>query len=215
MTFRQMFVRTAAAAAAVAAVIALLPGVLTTASAQQAAPFTAYGVGLQSGQVVEVFDGSASCGSVTADGSGQWLIQISATSPCAPREGDTLSFTLDGASTSARETFKTGGAPADVANGITLTVVATATPTPTPGAGPGTFAGSISAHGITPAVFNGGTVDQAVTAAGSGLNSIWSYNGGVAVGYTVGAPAFVNQAFLALFPGGAIPPGQILILVKP
>jgi hypothetical protein len=202
--------RIASLVVAVAVALLLAPGLAGTARAQEA-PYTAYGVGLNSGQVVAAFINGVECGSDAADSAGNWLISITSAAPCAPTAGAEITFTLDGQATTASETWKIGGAPADIANGVKLVVKAA---TPTPAAGPGTFAGTIGAHGIIPAVFNGGTVAQMVSAAGTGLNSMWIFNTGAAVGYTVGAPDFVNAAFLALFPNGTVPASQIVILVK-
>lgn len=211
MTLKHSFARAATGAAVAAAallLVALAPGLGATAHAQQA-PYTAYGTGLQAGQVVAVYDGSTECGSVTVDANGDWLIRIASDAPCSPQTGDTLTFMLDGqATTASGETWRPGGAPANVAQGIAL-VVKQMTST-----GPGTFGGAIGDHGINPAVYNGGTVAQAVAAAGHGLQSMWIYVNGQAVGYTVGAPDFVNSGFLGLFPHDTIPAGQIMILVK-
>ncbi len=111
------------------AAVALM--MFATIASAQVPPMTVYGVGLKAGDKVEVFDGAKSCGTATADASGQWQLQIASNATCSPADGDTLTFTLNGAPTTAKETYKAGGAPANVANGVTLTASATATPTAT------------------------------------------------------------------------------------
>src|SRR2546423_6977818 len=87
----------------------------------QMPPFTAYGSLLKAGDKIEAFDGKYSCGTATADWNGNWILRISRSAPCNPATGDTITFTLNGAATSASETYKPGGAPKDVAMGVTLT----------------------------------------------------------------------------------------------
>src|SRR5258708_21005240 len=84
----------------------LLFGALATAANAQVPPFSVYGSGLKAGDKVEAFDGKVSCGSVTADASGNWLMRIAANAPCTPQGGDKITFTLNGAATSAVETYK-------------------------------------------------------------------------------------------------------------
>lgn len=111
------------------AAVALM--LFATVASAQTPPFTVYGTGLTAGDTVEAFIGTASCGTATADASGQWQMQIASNAACSPTDGAAVTFTLNGAATMASETYKAGGAPADVANGVTLTVSATATPTAT------------------------------------------------------------------------------------
>ncbi len=104
----------------------------------QTPPFSAYGMGLQSGDTVVAQINGKTCGQATADASGQWLLQIPSTAPCSPQDGDTITFTLNGQPTSATVQWKAGGAPSNVAQGIALTAsaggTATATTTSTPAA---------------------------------------------------------------------------------
>jgi hypothetical protein len=111
------------------AAVALM--LFATVAAAQVPPFTVYGTGLKAGDTVEAFDGAKSCGTATADASGNWQMQIASNAACSPAEGDAITFTLNGAATTASETYKAGGAPADVANGVTLTASGAATPTAT------------------------------------------------------------------------------------
>lgn len=258
----------------------------------QEAPFTAYGVGLTAGASVSAVVRSVTCATVTADAGGNWLISIAATAPCKPKTGDVISFKLNDQATNATETWRVGGAPTDIANGVALvagpdtkppvvtapsaitvtvadvvasaaarnakivtflaagkatdlidgtvavtnnapaefpvgtttvsfsatdkagnTGTATSTVTVKVSAGTGTFLAQPSGSGANTALWNGGSIEQVVDAAGPSLSSIWIYWGGKAIGYRVGAPSFVNSAFLSLFPDGEIPSGQILILV--
>jgi hypothetical protein len=110
-----------AAPLAALTVATLLFGAFVTSANAQVPPFTAYGSGQTAGDTVEAWNGTVSCGSATVDADGNWLLQIGSDAPCAPAEGDAITFTLNGAATDASETYKAGGAPADVAAGITLT----------------------------------------------------------------------------------------------
>lgn len=113
----------------------LLFGAVATAAHAQVPPFTAYGSGLRAGDRVEAFDGTRSCGTSVADANGNWILQIASNAPCNPAANDNITFTLNGAPTSASEVYKAGGAPRDVARGITLTVTGGA-PTPVPTGAP-------------------------------------------------------------------------------
>ena len=117
--------------AAVAAVLvgtALLSG--ATAHAQNP-PATYYGVAAAGDEVSASIDGVA-CETVTADANGEWVIVMQESS-CggAAVAGAGVSFTLNGATADQSETWEAGGAPADLVNGITLSVMAPA-PAPAP-----------------------------------------------------------------------------------
>ena len=90
------------------ALATLLFGAVATAAHAQVPPFTAYGSGLKAGDKVEAFDGTKSCGTATADANGNWILQIASNAPCNPAGGDTLTFTLNGAPTSASESCSVG-----------------------------------------------------------------------------------------------------------
>jgi hypothetical protein len=64
-------------------------------------------------------------------------------------------------------------------------------------------------------VFAGGSVEQLIAATGDDARSIWATVDGQFVGYTVGAPVFVNQAFLARFPGSQIGANTVLVVMMP
>lgn len=76
------------------------------------------------------------------------------------------------------------------------------------GSSTGTFSAPLSPGGIALTAWGGGSIDQVLTsaaAAGCSLQSFWVTVGGELIGYLAGAPAFVNTAFVALYPG-EIPP---------
>jgi len=173
-------------------------GATSTASAQTA-PFTAYGVGLTPGATVEARVGGVACSSTAVDASGNWVVYIAATDPCAPKEGGTITFRLNGQNTAETATFTAGGAPADIANGISLTVVAG-----------GTFTGTIK-PGINLVVFSGGSVESAIAAAPNAKGFYVTVSGNL-VTYVVGAPSFVNAGFNAAFPNG-IPANTPMIVL--
>lgn len=82
-------------------------------------------------------------------------------------------------------------------------------------------AGEISGNvppngGFAIVVWGGGTPDTLVTAAtdlGCAPASVWITAEGQFVPYIVGAPAFVNEAFVSRYPGGAMPGGTPVIIV--
>lgn len=196
---RVRMVWSGAAAAALALVGVISMG--ATASAQTAAPFTAYGSGVEAGAEVEAFVGGRTCGSTTADASGQWTLQIATSDPCRPRAGDTITFRLDGQRTNGSATFAAGGAPEDVASGIPLAVVS----------GGVTFSGDLG-PGINLVVFSGGSIEEASEEAPD-ATAFYASKGGRLIGYIVGAPSFVNGAFFAAFPGGNVSAGPMVVIV--
>jgi hypothetical protein len=194
-----MFMRRLAALSVAGLFVAMaMMGATSTASAQTA-PFTAYGLALTPGATVEARVGGTACSSTTVDASGNWVLYVALTDPCAPKEGSTITFRLDGQNTAQTATFTAGGAPADVANGISLTVVAG-----------GTFTGTIK-PGINLVVFSGGSIASAIAAAPNARGFYVTVSGKL-VTYVVGAPAFVNAGFNAAFPNG-IPASTPMIVL--
>lgn len=64
-------------------------------------------------------------------------------------------------------------------------------------------------------LWSGGTPEALLAAAasrGCAAGVAWVTAGGAFVGYVRGAPAFVNQAFLALYPGGVMPATSVLLV---
>src|SRR5690606_31048347 len=114
-------IRKMAALGTAMAVAAVLFGAFAASASAQTPPFTAYGTGLEAGDVVTAtIDGDA-CGEATADADGNWLIYVEAGGDCAPVEGDTINFAVNGQAAAETATYSPGGAPDDVANGISLT----------------------------------------------------------------------------------------------
>lgn len=114
--------------AAVAALMLMSTVALSTASAQAALPYKAYGSGLKAAQVVEAFKGTASVGKATVDASGNWSIDIQAGGAANVANGDRINFKLDGRDATQNVTFQGGQFPAPP--GLALTVAAGGTTTP-------------------------------------------------------------------------------------
>ena len=119
-------------AAAAAALMLMGTVALSTASAQAALPYKAYGSGLKAAAVVEAFKGTASVGKATVDASGNWSIDIQAGGTANVANGDKIDFKLDGAAAAQNVTFQGGQFPAPPGLALTL---APAAPAPAPGAG--------------------------------------------------------------------------------
>ena len=114
-------------AAAVAALMLMSAIAVTTAQAQAALPYKAYGSGLKAGQVVEAFNGTTSLGKATVDASGNWSLDIQPSATVVA--GTKITFTLDGKAAKESVLFLSGGFPAPPGLALTL---ATATPAPAP-----------------------------------------------------------------------------------
>ena len=120
-------------AAAFAALMLMSTVALSTASAQAALPYKAYGSGLKAGQAVEAFKGTVSVGTAKADAAGNWSIDIQAGGTAAVAAGDKITFKLDMVTATQSVTFQGGQFPAPP--GIALTAAAggtaaTAAPAP-------------------------------------------------------------------------------------
>ncbi|TAJ21614.1 MAG: hypothetical protein EPO65_01070 [Dehalococcoidia bacterium] len=182
----------------------LLTATAAPAAAQQAAPYTAYGVGLRAGAMIGANIGGRSCGpAVAVTATGTWLMYIAVSSPCSPRAGDVVSFTVDGQAAEQTVTWSEGGAPANAAAGIALTVAAPK-PTVTTAAAPaaGGFTGSISPSGVSLASFTGTTAQLDTAGAAVKATSISATLGGKVLTFVVGAPSFVNTEFNTAFASG-------------
>ncbi len=106
-------------------VATLLFGAVTSTVQAQTSFFVAYGTGLSSGDVVEIFAEGTSCGTTTVLAGGEWIINVGTdgdASDCSAVTGDELTFTVNGEATTATETYSNGGTPTDAANGIALIV---------------------------------------------------------------------------------------------
>ncbi len=58
----------------------------------QVPPYTAYGMGLRSGDAVTASIEGVECGRATVSAAGNWKISIPAEAPCHPSEGATVRF---------------------------------------------------------------------------------------------------------------------------
>ena len=76
------------------------------------------------------------------------------------------------------------------------------------------FAQPLARTGVTAALWGGGSLNDALAAAGPGVDSLWVVKTGRFVGYRPGAPAFVNAALVALFPNERLPAGTIVFVVR-
>lgn len=88
--------------------------------------------------------------------------------------------------------------------------------TSSPAEAEGEITGAVPASGVGIVLWGGGppsVVPSSAAAKGCTLQSFWVSNAGRLDGYVAGAPAFVNEAFVARFPGGVIPPQTPLVLV--
>jgi len=126
--------KTLALSAAFAVAVSLFGAFATSASAQSV-PFTAYGTGATEGDSIGIWAGTTQCGdAVTADASGNWgPVQVAdSLGDCTFADGDTISFSLNGAVADQTETWSVGGRPADAATGTVLTATGGGE-TPVPG----------------------------------------------------------------------------------
>jgi hypothetical protein len=110
---------------AFAAAVVLFSAFAASATAQTP-PYTAYGIGQTAGAKIAANIAGKSCGEATVAAAGTWLLPIPTTAACAPKEGDTVSFTINGAAATQTVKWTAGGAPADAAKGIALTAGAAA-----------------------------------------------------------------------------------------
>jgi len=90
---------------AAAAAIVLLSVIVSTASAQAALPFKAFGSGQQAGVVVSAWNGATLVGSTIVDVNGNWQIDIQ---PTSADSGDVISFKLNGALAVQTVVFRPG-----------------------------------------------------------------------------------------------------------
>lgn len=122
-------IRKTAGLGAAVAIAAIMLGTLAASVSAQVPPFRAYGTGLTPGAVVSAHVGGDLCGEAVVDADGNWVMNVPDTgATCAPVAGDEISFQIDGAATNETATWMAGGAPADVATGISLTLAEAAAP---------------------------------------------------------------------------------------
>ena len=92
-------------------------------------------------------------------------------------------------------------------------VVFTLLVTPTGVAADG-FTTPLPPSGVALAVWDGGSVEELATTYPE-VGSVWVDAAGSLEGYLVGAPGFVNSAFLSRYPGGDVPAGTPMLAVIP
>jgi hypothetical protein len=92
-------------------------------------PATFYGTA-RSGDRIEALIGGRVCTSTTAGADGFWMFTVDEGGACGATEGATVTFTLNGRAANETEIWKAGGAPRNVASGVTLTASTAATVTP-------------------------------------------------------------------------------------
>ena len=126
MTITKGLVRLGAAVGLFALVLSLSAAFTTTIHAQ-GPPATMYGTA-HADDAIEAFVGGVSCGTATADSDGFWQMQIGEDAACSPGDGDEISFTHNGDAVEATETWASGGAPGDVANGVDPTLAGAMAP---------------------------------------------------------------------------------------
>ena len=194
------------------ATAALFAAAVAPLGAQSAAPYTAYGIGMKAGAMIGANIAGKSCGpAVAVTAAGTWLMYIAPTASCTPAEKDMVSFTVDGVTADQTISWTIGGAPADPAKGITLTVTTTTAAGAGTPAGVGFAGGTIAPAGISIVTFTG-TLEQLNTAAATAkVASVTVLSNGKPVTFIVGAPAFVNSDFTAAFPTGL--KGTLVIVV--
>jgi len=117
-------------AAAITALFLMSTVALSTASAQAALPYKAYGSGLTAGVVVEALKGTASVGKATVDAAGNWSIDIAGGGAANVANGDKITFTVGGAAANESVTFQ--GGQFSAAPGMKLTPAAAGAAAPAP-----------------------------------------------------------------------------------
>ena len=111
---------------AFAAAVVMFSAFAASTSAQTP-PYTAYGLSQPAGaKIAANIAGKACGGDATADATGNWKITIGTDAACTPKEGDTVSFSVNGVASAQTVKWTAGGAPADAAKGIALTAGAAA-----------------------------------------------------------------------------------------
>ncbi len=121
MTITKGLVRLGAVVGLFAFVLGLSATFADATHAQTSPPATMYGTA-SAGDEIEAFIGGVSCGTATAGADGFWMMRIAEDAACSPTDGDEVSFTHNGDATNETETWASGGAPAIVATGVTLTL---------------------------------------------------------------------------------------------
>ncbi len=101
-----------------------------SAQAQGITKATYYGTA-DAGATVGAHVGDALCAETDARADGQWLLTVNE-GDCdgGAKDGATVSFSVNGKTAEQSETWRVGGSPSDIANGIALTVAVMVDPAP-------------------------------------------------------------------------------------
>jgi hypothetical protein len=182
------------------AAIALVAAVQTSSADAQTPPATFYGVAGSGDAVAAVIDGAV-CASVTAGPDGFWLLTVPQGGACGAADQKDIHFTLNGASTSAVEQWRSGGAPQDAAAGVAL-VAADPKPAPAPQPPPAVdaFVGTRPADGrlgllVTGTATRATDLLGALEGHGCSVRSLAVLTGGRWKVFIPGAPDAINAAF--------------------
>jgi hypothetical protein len=97
-----------------------LSAAFATSTYAQNPPATFYGTAEAGDEITATIDGEE-CASATAGADGFWQLQVPEGGDCGASDGDTVGFTLNGTAAEETETWQAGGAPSNVAEGVTLT----------------------------------------------------------------------------------------------
>lgn len=124
--------KTASLGSAIALAAVLFGALAGSAGAQATPPFRAYGTDQTPGDVVTAWVDGEQCAAATVDADGNWVMNVPDGDECAPVDGDVIQFQVNGEVACETAVYQSGGAPADVANGIDLTICGAATPTAAP-----------------------------------------------------------------------------------
>lgn len=171
----------------------------------QSPPASYYGIAGPADNV-EARHNGVTCGGVTAAPDGFWSLKVSAGGACGIAEDGTLAFFRNGADSGARETFKSGGVPASISDGVNvgggpLQPAPAPQSIPAPQAfsgeapGPGGAALLVTTREATPQALR-----IALEGAGCRLQALAILRESRWLVYIEGAPAMVNAAFPASLP---------------
>lgn len=151
--------KTASLGSAIALAAVLFGALAGSAGAQATPPFRAYGTDQTPGDVVTAWVDGEQCAAATVDADGNWVMNVPDGDTCVPVEGDIIEFQVNGETCDATAVYQSGGAPADVANGIDLGTCEAAAATPTasptavvPGPSPTGNAGLLGSTGTSVAL---------------------------------------------------------------
>ncbi len=150
--------------------------------------------------IVIAYINDITCADAKADGEGEWTMEIGADAACEPKTGDKVTFTRNGKLVAAAEFWASGDAPDNIELGIDDDLAPEeieSAACSVSGAVPGK--GIVLNEGVTLLVTIGGcTAPQLIEDVLEGactIASLWVTVAGQWVGFTAGAPAFVNEGF--------------------